>query len=156
MLLIFISVLVILVAFLVITQRKLVNLDEKCYNALMQIDVQVHHRQELLKTYIALAKIDLSLEEVPSLQEDVHSLAIAKKNYLEVKEKTASIDVNGNPLLKQTLDELHKATQAIRYSEMVYNDMVTKFNRLTRSMPTSFVATWLGFGEYKDYLEFEE
>ena len=155
MLLIFISVLVILVAFLVITQRKLVNLDEKCYNALMQIDVQVHHRQELLKTYISLAKMDLSLEEVPSLQEDVHSLAIAKKNYLEVKEKIASID-DENPLLKQTLDELHKATQAIRYSEMVYNDMVTKFNRLTRSMPTSFVATWLGFGEYKDYLEFEE
>ena len=52
----------------------------------------------------------------------------------------------------KTMDSVNMYENQVRMSRMVYNDSVTRYNRLIRQIPDSIVAGIFHF-EYKDYLK---
>ena len=148
------------------TQRELVNLDEKCKNALSQIEVQLNSRWDAL---MALAKAATSYA-----QHEGETLAatIAARRGVEIR---TAADVDGQqeafsevlsrlmavqeayPELKasglyaKAMSSIDSYEENVRMARMIYNDTTTRFNRYVRQWPSSMVAGQLHFVE-RDYL----
>ena len=61
-------------------------------------------------------------------------------------------DLKSTTLYLKTMDDVKHYEDNVRMSRMVYNDTVTKYNRLVRSLPGSLLAGGLGFAA-RDYLQ---
>ena len=158
--------LVVVAAYFVMTQRKLVSLDELCKNALSQIEVQLNSRFDAV---IALAKTaakyaahesetiikavearggKASTPEAINQQSDMLGQMMGRLNvvferYPELK--ASELYVNAQNGQKEYEEN-------VRMSRMVYNDTATKMNRMVRQWPSSIVASMLHFDQ-KDYLK---
>ena len=64
-------------------------------------------------------------------------------------------DIKANENYAKAMDAVDKYTNMVRTSKMVYNDTATKYNKLIRQIPDSFVAAMFGF-KTRDYLKIEE
>ena len=53
---------------------------------------------------------------------------------------------------KNTMDSIVKYEDNVRYARMTYNDIVTKYNTAIETIPTNFVAKFMGLEE-RDYFE---
>lgn len=150
------------------TQNKLVHMDELCRNSLSQIGVQLKSRWDALSALADLAKeysnqeyrtlVDVmgarrpitgtsSAGEIRSQQEllaqsfgRVNALA---ESYPELKSNTVYL---------KTMEAVREYEEKVRIGRMVYNDTVTKFNRMVRAFPGSFMAAKLGF-TVREYLQ---
>ena len=118
------------VGYIISTQRELVHLDELCKNATSQIITtaeQINEQQgaisQLLGRLIAIG------EAYPNLKADA--------------------------LYKEAMDGMRDYEEKVRISRMVYNDTATKMNRMVRQWPSSFVAGLLHFTE-RAYLELDD
>ena len=69
---------------------------------------------------------------------------------LAVSESYPELKADG--MFNKTMDSINEYENLVRTSRMVYNDSVTKMNRMVRQWPSSFVASLLHFGK-RDYLE---
>ena len=69
---------------------------------------------------------------------------------LAVSERYPELKADG--MFRQTMDSINDYENLVRTSRMVYNDSVTKMNRMVRQWPSSFVASLLRFAK-RDYLE---
>lgn len=149
-------------------QRNLVHAEELVGNSLSQIGVQQASRWDALNTLADLAK-SYSDQEYNTLmdtirarqgvdprspaaavdeQEGMLRKGIAKVNALA----EAYPDLKSNTVYLKTMDEVKNYEENVRMSRMVYNDTVTKYNRLVRSLPGSMLAGSLGFAP-RDYLQ---
>ena len=149
-------------------QRRLVNKEELCKNAMSQIGVQQSSRWDALT---ALAELTKSYNEheygtirdVIAQRANITSASSAKEanaqedmigsvlgRIIAIAEQYPELKANEN--YGKTMDSVNVYENQVRMSRMVYNDSVTKFNRLVRQIPNSFVAGFLGFRE-KDYLK---
>lgn len=159
---------VVLVIWIISTQRSLVKVDELCANALSQIGVQQNSRWDALGALADLTR-QYSDHEYWTLME-----VIGKRRQISASSTVADANVQENilteamgklmaiteayPELKastmytQTMDNINKYEQNVRLSRMSFNDTVTKYNRLLRQIPTCFIAGMLGFSK-RDYLE---
>lgn len=166
-----IAVVVILIAWVVSTQRQLVSLDELCGNALSQIGVQQASRWDALTALAQLTK-NYSEHEYKTLMDTV-----AARRPITAGSKAAEVDAQENMITqafthlmavaeaypdlkaqqvyKQTMDSVNQYENNVRHGRMVYNDTVTKFNRMVRQIPGSFLAGPLGFS-VRDYLETDQ
>ena len=161
--------LVVVAAYFVMTQRKLVSLDELCKNALSQIEVQLNSRFDAV---IALAKTaakyaahesetiikavearggKASTPEAINQQSDMLGQMMGRLNvvferYPELK--ASELYVNAQNGQKEYEEN-------VRMSRMVYNDTATKMNRMVRQWPSSIVASMLHFAE-KEYLKVDD
>ena len=161
--------LVVVAAYFIMTQRKLVSLDELCKNALSQIEVQLNSRFDAV---IALAKTaakyaahesetiikavearggKASTPEAINQQSDMLGQMMGRLNvvferYPELK--ASELDVNAQNGQKEYEEN-------VRMSRMVYNDTATKMNRMVRQWPSSIVASMLHFAE-KEYLKVDD
>ena len=157
-----------IVLWIVSTQRKLVSADEICGNSLSQIGVQQQSRWDAVS---ALVKLTKSYNE-----HEYNTLVDVIKQRKEIGSGSTAADVNAQeqaltsafsqiklvaeryPELKadatyaKTMDSLNSYENKVRTSRMVYNDSVTKYNRLVRQFPDSFVASMLKFNT-KEYLQ---
>lgn len=149
-------------------QRNLVHAEELVGNALSQIGVQQASRWDALNTLADLTK-SYSDQEYNTImdtirarqgvnpksdaatvdaQEGMIRQGVAKVNALA----EAYPDLKSNTVYLKTMDEVKNYEENVRMSRMVYNDTVTKYNRLVRSLPGSFLAGGLGFIP-RDYLQ---
>jgi LemA protein len=161
--------LVVVAVYFVMTQRKLVSLDELCKNALSQIEVQLNSRFDAV---IALAKTaakyaahesetiikavearggKASTPEAINQQSDMLGQMMGRLNvvferYPELK--ASELYVNAQNGQKEYEEN-------VRMSRMVYNDTATKMNRMVRQWPSSIVASMLHFAE-KEYLKVDD
>mgnify|MGYP000017507379 CR=1 FL=1 len=168
---IIVALIVIVVAWVVSTQRGLVHTDELCGNALSQIGVQQASRWDALTALAQLTK-NYSEHEYKALMDtvgarrpiDAHSKAAevdrqenmiteAFTHLMAVAE--AYPDLKAQQVYKQTMDSVNQYENNVRRSRMVYNDTVTKFNRMVRQIPGCFLAGPLGFS-VREYLETEK
>ena len=152
------------------TQRELVNLDEKCNNALSQIKVQLNSRWDAL---LALAK---SASAYAKHESETLIKTIQSRQTTEVRtagdvnqQQTAFNEVLGRlmavreayPELKasdsfeKTMDGVKEYEENVRMSRMIYNDTATRMNRYVRQWPSSFVANMLHF-DVKEYLNVDD
>lgn len=153
-------------------QRQLVDMDEKCKNALSSIKVQLNSRWDALlalaKTASAYAKHESEtiiqtihqrrqvggtnptvkdiLNQQAGIADVMNRLMVVSERYPELK---------ASELFLNTQNSVKQYEENVRVSRMVYNDTVTIMNRSVRQWPSSFVASLLHFGE-REYLETDE
>lgn len=165
-----ILVVLIVVMWFISTQRELVNLDEKCSNALSQIEVQMNSRWDALlalaKSTTAYAKHESEtlikvIESRRGMEvrtaDDVNQQQSA---FTEVLGKLMAVreaypDLKASGLYEKTMSGIEKFEENVRMSRMIYNDSATRMNRYVRQWPSSFVAGKLHFG-LKEYLKIDD
>ena len=152
------------------TQRELVNLDEKCNNALSQIKVQLNSRWDAL---LALAKSasayamhesETLIKTIQSRQTtevrtagDVNQQQTAFNEVLGrlMAVREAYPELKASDLFEKTMDGVKEYEDNVRMSRMIYNDTATRMNRYVRQWPSSFVANMLHF-DVKEYLNVDD
>ena len=167
-LIITIAVIVLIVLWVISVQRKLVNQDELCQNAMSTIGVQQESRWDALTGMVELIKSYNeheynTLRDVIAQRSPISSKSSAQE--VEAQENligkvAAGIDVvvekypelKANENYAKTMDSVNVYENQVRLSRMTYNDTVTKFNKVVRQFPESFVANILHF-TVKDYLQ---
>ena len=149
-------------------QNRLVHAEELCGNSLSQIGVQQASRWDALNTLADLTK-DYSTQEYSTIMDTIRARqGISPKSsaaQVDAQENMlqqglgrinalaeAYPDLKSNTLYLKTMDEVKNYENNVRMSRMVYNDTVTKYNRLVRSLPGSLVAGGLGFAP-REYLQ---
>ena len=168
---IIIVVLVFLVVWIVGVQRNLVSQEELVKNALSQIGVQQSSRWdaltalvELVKSYneheyntlrdvIAARRTITGESSVADANEQEAKLTSALKQINVVAEQYPDLKANEN--YAKAMDAVNTYENQVRTSRMVYNDTVTKYNKLIRQIPECFVASLLHFTA-KEYFNVEE
>lgn len=168
MLLIIIIVVAIIAFWAMGVQRSLVQLDERCKNALSQIGVQLNSRWDALTALADLTK-GYSDHEYKALMDVVGARAkvTGSSSPAEVNAQESALnsafgrllavaeaypDLKANQTYLQTMSSVEKYEENVRMSRMVYNDTITKFNSMIRQIPTSLIAGMLGFTG-REYLE---
>ena len=167
-LLIILAIVALLVLWVIGVQRKLVEKDELCKNALSQIGVQQASRWdaltalvELVKSYneheyntlrdvIAQRKNLTGESTVAEAQAQEQALTGLVRNINLVAERYPELKANEN--YAKAMDSVNLYENQVRLSRMTFNDTVTKYNKEIRQFPTSLVAGALGF-KTRDYLD---
>lgn len=165
-----IIVAVVVFLWFVSTQRELVNLDEKCNNALSQIKVQLNSRWDALlalaKSASAYAKHESEtlIKTIQSRQTtevrtagDVNQQQTAFNEVLGrlMAVREAYPELKASDLFEKTMDGVKEYEENVRMSRMIYNDTATRMNRYVRQWPSSFVANMLHF-DVKEYLNVDD
>ena len=149
-------------------QRKLVSSDELCQNSMSQIGVQQQSRWDAVS---ALVKLTKSYNE-----HEYNTLVDVIKQRKDITRTSAAADANAQedvlvaaadkirfvaeqyPELKadatyaKTIDRHNNKENKVRMRRMVFNDSVTKYNRIVRQFPDSIVASILKF-PLREYLK---
>ncbi|MDL2219997.1 LemA family protein [Ruminococcaceae bacterium OttesenSCG-928-O06] len=161
-------VVLLVVGWFVCGQNNLVHAEELCGNALSQIGVQQASRWDALNALADLTK-GYSDQEYNTLMDTIRARQgiSPKSSAAEVDAQEnllqqglgrinalaeAYPDLKSNTVYLKTMDEVRRYEDNVRMSRMVYNDTVTKYNRLVRSLPGSLLATGLGFAP-RGYLQ---
>ena len=166
--LIIIIIVALIVLWFISSQRKLVSQDELCKNSMSQIGVQQNSRWDALTALVELVKSYNeheynTLREVISMRkplgrESTAADVNAQEKAISDVMKQINVTVEQYPDLKanenygKAMDSANTYENQVRMSRMVYNDTVTKYNKVVRQIPDSIVASLLGFKE-KDYLQ---
>ena len=147
------------------TQRELVNLDEMANNAFNQISVQQNSRWDAINSLVAMTEKYSKHEHdtlVEVIGQRIKATTVAEANandssfsqalgrLIAVGEQYPELKADG--MFKQTMDSINEYENLVRVNRMVYNDSVTKMNRMVRQWPSSFVASLLHFDK-REYLE---
>lgn len=165
------AVAVLLVIWVIATQRKLVKLDENINNAMSQIGVQLSsrfdaltalldlakgyaaHESETLMGTVAARRSVITARSTPAdvqAQENVITEALGRISMVAEQYPNLKADVN----YQKCMDGVERYESMVRSSRMIYNDSVTKLNRMLRMFPSSLIGGMLGFKQ-RDYLEAE-
>jgi LemA protein len=160
---------VIIVLWIISTQRKLMGLDENISYAMSQIGVQLSCRFDALTALMDLTK-GYTKHETETLMETIHSrrsLLTAKVKPDDVLRQEGIIsealgriamvteqypELKLNQTYIKTMDAMQSLENMAHTSRLIYNDSVYKLNREIRMFPVSMIAGLLGFIQ-RDYLE---
>ena len=165
---IILAVVLLIVLWLIGAQRKLVSSDEIVKNSLSQIGVQQNSRWDALTALVELTK-GYDEHEYKTLMDVIAQRTSVGRNATAAdvqgnEEKMAQVvrginvvaeqypALKANEMYAKTMDSVNTYETQVRMSRMVYNDAVTKYNRLVRQFPDSIAATIFRFTQ-KDYLE---
>lgn len=153
--------LLIITIWLVKTYNKFIMLDERIKNGKAQIAAQVESRWDAINSLISATKNyaqyegetleniidkrtsvgkDSSIREIEKNNEELghvmSRLLAISENYPELK---------ASEVFQKTMKTIDQYEEKVRHSRMIYNDVVTKYNRLVKSIPTNFVAKSFSF-----------
>ena len=138
---------VMVVGYIITTQRELVHLDELCKNATSQISVQLNSRWDIRERRQGnVTTAEQINEQQGAISQVLGRLIAIGEAYPELK---------ANTLYQEAMDGMRDYEEKVRMSRMVYNDTATKMNRMVRQWPSSFVANLLHFTE-RAYLELDD
>lgn len=164
-------VVILCVGYFISTQRTIVSLDEYCQNAMSQISVQLNSRWDAVtalaklaaqyakhesETLINVIKQRRLVEVTDAKQANEQQDAITSvlSRIMAIGEAYPELKADG--MFKETMDGVRDYEEKVRMSRMVYNDTATKYNRVIRQFPSSFVASMLGYRDKKDYLQIDD
>lgn len=160
----------VLVSFAIGAYNKLIKLKEMTQNAKAQIATQIQSRWDALSNLIsAISKY--SEHEKDTLKEIVESrsrvsrestageLEQAEDNFQQSFSKLIAIsesypELKASSVYENTMRSVNGYEKNVRLSRMTYNDTVTKYNRLIKTIPTNIVANIAGL-ESEVYFEAE-
>lgn len=167
-LIIILAIVAIVALWVIGVQRKLVEKDELCKNALSQIGVQQASRWDALTALVELVKSYNvheynTLREVIAMRKNItgesttaeaqaqeQALGTLTRNINVVAERYPELKANEN--YAKAMDSVNVYENQVRMSRMTYNDTVTKYNKEIRMFPTSIVAGMLSFST-REYLD---
>ena len=158
------------VGYIISTQRELVHLDELCKNATSQIAVQLNSRWDAI-TALAKSAAQYASHESETL---INAIRERRQGNIttadQINEQQGAIsqllgrliaigeaypNLKADALYKEAMDGMRDYEEKVRVSRMVYNDTATKMNRMVRQWPSSIVAGFLHFTE-RAYLELDD
>ena len=158
------------VGYIISTQRELVHLDELCKNATSQIAVQLNSRWDAI-TALAKSAAQYASHESETL---INTIRERRQGNIttadQINEQQGAIsqllgrliaigeaypNLKADSLYKEAMDGMRDYEEKVRMSRMVYNDTATKMNRMVRQWPSSIVAGFLHFTE-RAYLELDD
>lgn len=165
---ILIVVIVLLVLYVIKIQNQLVMAEETVNNSFSQIGVNQQSRFDAL-TQLAKATGSYSEHERQTLldvigkRQPANSTDAVEKNEELIKEVISKINVvverypelKASELYSNTMNSINDYENKVRVSRMLYNDTITKLNRIIKQFPSSVVASMLGFTQ-KEYLKVDE
>jgi len=167
---VFLFLVVLVVGYIISTQRTLVKLEELCKNALSQIGVQLTSRWDLVGALVTMVE-KYSKHEHDTLQHTIEARRVNNPTTAsEVNQQEQAIgavlgqinavaeqypDLKAQEVYQDCMAQMGNYEEKVRLSRMVYNDTVTKMNRMVRQFPSNFVASMLHFG-VQDYLQVDE
>lgn len=163
-----VALVIIIIAVVVRGQNRLVHADELCGNALSQIGVQQASRWDALTALAGLTRAYSEQEHNVLLSVIAARQGVGAKSTAEqvdqqegmLQQATGRVvalaeaypELKSNTVYLQTMGSVKSYEENVRISRMVYNDTVTKYNRLVRSFPGSMIAGNLGF-DTRGYLQ---
>lgn len=168
---IILAVVALIVLWIISVQRKLVGQDELCKNAMSTIGVQQESRWDALTGMVELVKSyneheyntlrDVIAQRRPLNSDSTAAQVDAQEALMSRVAAGVNVVVEKYPDLKANenyataMNAVDKYTNLVRTSKMVYNDTATRYNKLIRQIPDSFVAAMFGFSA-REYLKTEE
>lgn len=164
---IIVVLIVLLIGYVISAQRQFVNLEELSDNALSQIGVQQQSRWDAL-TQIAKAAKGYATHEQDTLDKVISARnssmpqnardVVRDDNQFAEALSRFNVVVEAYPQLKadslylKAMNSIENYEENVRTSRMVFNDTVTKWNRMVKQIPSNIVASIFGYSE-KEYLE---
>lgn len=145
-----------------------VTLRERVFNARAQIAAQIESRWDAISNLISatkeyaqheaqvlenltLTRTNLSRDSsVEEIEENDAQLNNVLGRLLAVSE--AYPDLKASQVYQTTMESVNKFEDNVRHARMIYNDVVTRFNRRLRQFPTNIIGGMLGF-KAKAYFE---
>lgn len=156
-----IALVIIVVIYFMICENKFVSLEELVKNAWSNIDVVQENRYD---TLIELYKIVVSYAEHErnTLNEIVQNRSL-KSNEETINNLVSHVyavaeaypQLKADIIYNNLVEKLTDLNAQTKFAKLVYNDAITKFNRLVKRFPSNFVASMFKHEE-KDYLTVEE
>ena len=169
-LIVFGVIVLVLILWIISVQRSFVVLDENINNAMSQIGVQISSRWDALTSLLDLTKgyaaheyntITETIKARRSITKDSSPEDISKQENIiaEAMGKIMAVaesypDLKADKTYIKTMDAVNQYENMVRTSRLIFNDSVTKLNRVIRMFPASMIAGMLGFSK-RAYIEAE-
>lgn len=157
------AVIVLIVLWIISTYNKLVSSREFVRNSMGNIAAQIESRWDAVRTLIDAAKkyssheadTLTSITEMRAKVDRTSKPAEVEKddNLFDQALRQIDVVVENYPELKadsvylQAMGGIDKYENNVRQARMVYNDTVTKLNRMVQQFPSSIVAGMFGFSQ---------
>lgn len=155
-----VALLLLLVVWFISTYNNLVKTEEFVNNAKGQIAVQIESRWDALTNMIQAAK-KYSEYEANTLKEVIDSRSkVTSDTSVDIMEAQEGMqerllsrliaiseaypELKADGLYNKAMDNVKGFENNVRLARMTYNDTVTKYNRLCKTIPSSFVASATG------------
>lgn len=166
-----IILLVVVVFWVISIYNSLVTLRERVDNAKAQIATQIESRWDAVKSLIEATK-QYSKHEAEVLESVTEKRASLGKNSSVEQIENAEREFNGvlgrliavsesypdlkaSGVYQSTMASINKFEDNVRNARMIYNDVVTRFNRKIKMFPSSIIAGMFKFEE-RDYFQGSE
>ena len=151
--------------------NNLVRAREMVQNARGQIAAQMESRWDAVRTLIDGAKDYGAYEaetlsnviaqrtgltdnpDVADLEDDANKFQGLFNRLLGIVESYPDLKASG--LYENAMNAVQKYEENVRHARMIYNDTVTKINRMVQVFPTNIVASLFGF-EKEEYFQATE
>src|SRR5690625_2969677 len=175
MLIAFIVMIIIIIAFVgwtISVYNSFVALRERVSNAKAQISAQIESRWDAVSNLISATKQYASHESelLESITEKRASLG-RDSSMEEIEENDAQLnnvvgrliaisenypDLKASEVYQTTMESVNKFENNVRQSRMIYNDVVTRFNRRLKQFPTNIIGNMFNFMEQAYFEQTEE
>lgn len=145
--------------------NNLIKLRELVKNSMGQIAANVESRWDAIKSLIDATKKyseheSETLKSIVEGRSGVNSGSTVKEieqdqnMFSQLLSKLAVVveaypDLKADSIYLNTMNKIDSYEQDVKNSRMVYNDVVTKFNRTLLVFPTVLIGRMLGFTEYE-------
>lgn len=161
-------IIVFFVLWAVSTYNRLIGARELVRNAMGQISAQIESRWDALQNMIEgtkqYAKYEAKTLEsitaqrsslgrdvaVDQVNQDDQLFSQAMGSLFAIAESYP--DLKASQMYQDTLQNVDRYEQQVRQSRMIYNDTVTKYNRIIQSVPSNIIASMFNFNQ-KAYFE---
>lgn len=165
---ILIVILVVIGFWVMSTYNSLITLRERVDNAKAQIATQIESRWDALKSLIEATKqyskheaevLESVTEKRASIGQNssISQIENAEQQFNNVLGRLIAVsesypDLKASSVYQTTMDSVNKYEDNVRSSRMIYNDIVTRFNRAIKMFPGSIIAGIFKF-EARDYFQ---
>lgn len=157
-----------IVVYGVLSYNTFVRLREKVFNGKAQIAAQIESRWDAVSNLISATKqyesheasvLENITEKRASLGRD-SSMQDIEQNDAELNNVVGRLiavsesypELKASEVYQTTMESVNKYEEQVRHSRMIYNDVVTQFNRKLRQFPTNFIGQMFKF-EAQAYFE---
>lgn len=155
----------------VITYNNFIRLGERVTNGKAQIATQIESRWDAVSSLINATK-QYSQYEIETLESIVEKrVNISANSSIEELEKGDTQlnnivgrliaisedypDLKASDVYQNTMNSINEYENNVRHSRMIYNDVVTRFNRFVKMFPSNLIASIFKF-ELRKYFQATE
>lgn len=157
----FVFIIIVIAFWIINTYNKFISLEERVANGKAQIAAQIESRWDAITNLIQATKqyakyegetLEKIIEKRVRLSENSNIAELEGENdqFNQTLGRLIAIsesypDLKASEVYTQTMESVESFENQVRHARMMYNDVVTRFNRLVRMFPSNIVATIFSF-----------